>query len=515
MHGCRVKHTFITLLLAIATSGPAAYAGDWYRYNSDNFAVYTDEDQQRTIRLLNEFEAFRSTALAITGLPNRPENTRLQVVVFDNKGEYESIAPENTLGFFTETLSGPRMVLGSGSSERVVTQVLYHEYTHYLLHEHSDFNYPRWYNEGFAEFLGSTRIDEGRATIGEVPFNRNYTLALDKSMSVEELIDPSLDRPDSIEFQSRFYAYAWFLTHYLQITALTDKPELGKQLQEYLRRYNSGEDSVTAFAAGFGITPKEMDAQLGRYYNSTLYATGHHRASLKGLVLSVPGYQGQVTRKKLGDNEAVFLRAELASALGEVDVAKEYLDKTDPGSIGAAQSLSLLAVLQNHDGKLEQASVNASRALALAPGDARVLANLSHWEWDNYERALQDGADGDKALALSLSYGQDAIERDPENLEPYDFVWRAQYAKGDNVAAARTLMQAYQVLPSSAGINYTIGDFLINIGKPELARPFLQRVSNWSHSASTREKIAGMLAGIDPADGGEGSQESDTPPATD
>ncbi|TGD71797.1 hypothetical protein E4634_16920 [Mangrovimicrobium sediminis] len=490
----------IGLLLALGGFHPSVSAGDWYRYTSDNFIVYSDDSERRTLNMLREFEAFREVVMTITGLPRQPENSRMQIVIFDSLGEYNAVAPEQTLGFFFESSAGPRMVVAPQSSDLELTETLYHEYIHYLLNEHSDFNYPRWYQEGFAEFLSTAQIDDGRAIIGEAPSNRLPTLQRDKPVKVEDLIAPSDAEWDSIFFVSRFYANAWLMTHYLQITGFTEEPALRQKLHDYLIRYDGGDHTVEAFEKAFGASAQDMDAQLKKYRLKRVGVLG----------LAVPEYAGEIRKLELGDNQSLFLRASLAAELGRGDEVLDYTGKRDDEAGGAAQLFALQAVELNHRDEIEEARASAEKALELAPDHIKVLEHLSHWEWDNYERALKNGEDGSAALERCLQYGQAAIAADPDDLGAYRYVWQAQQRRGENVAAAKTLMAAYQRAPSNSGINQAVGDFLLQIDKPQLARPFLQRVYNWSHSEETRKATAKKLARIDAsAESGAAEEEAD------
>lgn len=160
------------LLMCIVISPYLCFAREWSSYSSENFTVYSDVRPSQAEELVREFEIFRELAFFAVGMQARPSHSRMKVLVYSKAGEYRDIGPENSLGFFTNTSAGPRMVVGPSKDSIGRTQILYHEYIHYMMREHSDLIYPRWFDEGLAEVLGATTIMRGKATIGAFPEGR-------------------------------------------------------------------------------------------------------------------------------------------------------------------------------------------------------------------------------------------------------------------------------------------------------------------------------------------------------
>lgn len=456
---------------------------------SDNFTIYSDDKDRNVYDLLAEFEVFRSAVLAVTGVENRPENSRMMILHYSRATDYRKIAPVNVIGFYSNTSAGPRMVVGPDTRFSDDENTLYHEYVHYLLREHSLIMYPKWFNEGFAELLGETEISKGKVVIGAAPAGRVRTLRSEPEMHVEELLTPRYEA-NSGRYWSRFYAYSWALTHYLQITSFTENPQLRQQTTEYLYLVHSGEDPIDAFSATFKMTPREMDVELSHYRRAR---------KLSAIELEIGEYNGGIRKRRLTANEQVFLLADIAWRRGEEEVALEYLEDIDiqPDASDAARPLSLSAVLLNHRGDVESAKANASRALALAPDDSQVLSNLAHFEFDNADYADERGGDSRVALENAVSYGSKAAEIDPANLEAYHFLWNS-YVKLDQVAnAARAMMSAYQLAPSDLSLNFEIGSLTFNQGLYDLSRPFLERVLAWSHSVERQAAVKEMLEQIE------------------
>jgi len=267
----------------------------------------------------------------------KPSHSKMKVLVYAKSGDYRDIGPKNSIGFFTNTAAGPRMVVGPSSSSISRAEILYHEYIHYLLREHSNLIYPRWFDEGLAEVLGATTIERGKATIGAQPEGRSQSISYQAPLKIRELLEPEPEN-DSRYYQSRFYAYAWLFTHYLQISSFRENPHLKEQTTDFIFRYNRGENMVDAFEKSFGKTPEEMDDEL-RDYRS--------QRRITVLTVNVPEYEGEIETKSLSAGEQSFLLADMAWRVGEEAVALDYLDEIEVDEADFARSLSFAAVLEN------------------------------------------------------------------------------------------------------------------------------------------------------------------------
>ncbi|TGD71796.1 DUF1570 domain-containing protein [Mangrovimicrobium sediminis] len=480
--------------VALLLFGPLpAQARDWTAYTSEHFTVYSDRRASRVEPMLREFEAFRTLVLMLVGATDRSEHARVTIIMFDSRGEYRDVAPPNSAGFYAETLNGPYMVTGPGTRGIQQSHILHHEYVHYLVRELlPEVMHPQWYREGLAEYLSASEFSRGEIILGAIPEVRARTLQYEEfgALPVAEVLAPDPERMASPRHRSRFYAYAWLLTHYLQTTSLTEGPLLMRQLNAYLSRYAQGEESITAFEASFGMSTDEMDATLARYRKQRRFNV---------VRIPQPAYTGEIQARKLSLNESLVLRAELAIEAEKIDAAADYLDDIDVDSPGVGRALSLIATLNAPGSDVPRAA--AERARELDPDDPAVLANLATFAWHRAVASEDDTAARESALQDCLCDGERAIALAAERLGAYQSVWQCQLAMGDRAAAGRTLMAAYRRYPGSLDINLQLGTLMLEYNPP-LARPFLERVHAWSHSAEQRATIAEILEVLDEAQSG-------------
>ena len=494
----RLTPVFATMLASVLLLvGTSAAARGWAEYRSPFFTVYSDESPKEARELLEKFELFRRFVILFTGVGSDIENDRLQIFMFRRKSDFAPLAGNPSIrGFYLSTDAGPRMVVGPGTSYLDPTTVLFHEYVHYFLGEYSDARYPRWYNEGLAEVFGATEIKKNTVVIGAVPEGRDLALLHAGPLGVEALIDP-LENVDSSIYASRFYATAWLFTHYLQIGTFETDSELKAQAADYLRRFASGEDSLAAFEASFGTEPNAMNAKLRQYRRS---------GNVPVISFPRPDLKTEIKERPLGDAETAFVLADIAWRLNEEQIALNYLADVDPET-HAGPALSLRAVLEHHTSDSDMVS-DLEQAALDGEGDSITLGNLAHLAWDRYEAARNANGDTDGLLDSVIRYGGKAVTLDPSNMEAHRFLWKAHAASGDTVSAVKSMVAAYQLHPSSVGLNYEIGGYLMQIDKPALARNFLEVVRDRTHSDERRREAAGLLEEVDAAIAAENSREN-------
>lgn len=476
------------LMLVLACTVQAADSR-WHEYQSDNFTLHSDISSRAAQTMLADFETFRKGVLYGLGYQDVPENTRLRIVVYARNRDYNAIRPgTNIVGFFFPARSGPSMVIGP-SRNASKTQVLYHEYLHYLLEEHVRLPVPRWYNEGFAELFASTEIYGAVMEAGKLDLDRLGVLSAYGLLPLEQLFAP-FDSDASIIFMSRYYSTAGMLMHYLQVAPLQGEEDLRQGLAHFLYNINNGVPAVDAVEPSFGISLSELQGRLRSYYL---------RGRYQYMRFELGPYDGQMHSRRLSNNEAAILLAGMAESLGVEDVALDYLDKVDAARPDAARGLAMQAVMHGHKDAIVESARMRDRALELAGDDSEVLASLAHLYLDDFTRSTNEG-DGDPSLIeQALYYANAAVEADPENLVAHGYQGMVLRAMGQHTAAVRSMMAMYQRFPTSLQINNEIGAYLLELSQPQLARPFFERVYNWSHDVDAMQKARKTLDEIDAA----------------
>lgn len=470
-------------LIAAGLSSPA-FSADWIEYKSENFTVYSDASSRDIDELLRDFEVFRLAALSVLNAQNLQESDQLVIVVFRNNRSFSQLAPNHVAGFFYHSIFGPRMIVGPGR-DAYRQEILFHEYVHYLMNRHFSRNFPRWYSEGMASILESTRIYPSRIKIGELPEGFEYFLDGSFNTTVMELIDLE---PDGMEFE--FYITSWLLTHYLMLD-LDDDGTRKLQTLEYLNRYDAGENPIEAFEASFGVTPSQMQSLLRRYLRGR---------QIGGLEANGFEYAGDIVQREMDEGEHLYLLGDIAIERDLYDAAYEFFDdfaEVESTVIDVRKVATRRAIGLIHQERIAEGDALLAPVLAADIHDPDMLADISHYAFDRYNHDLaESGAVNIAELERAIEYGKLAIEAAPTDLEALYYLGLSYELAGDLQSAVDTLLMSYDINPSVSRLNINLARVLIRGRQPQLATYLLNRLHNGTHDEDARIRLTEIMTAL-------------------
>jgi len=312
-------------LLQASPSWPSEDA-TWHEVRTEHFVVRTNAERDRAMALATDLEKYRFTVGYLSGLNTR-DVPSVPVTVYAYKtaeGYLDATGAYGTAGFYVPRQSGPISVLSLEDGEEdwqlSGKRVLFHEYTHHILHQYSPIKYPRWYDEGFAEFMATMEFDDGYAMIGKPALHRApYLKRVSDWIPAFELIDSkgrymghigtSLTR-DPLRGKggrSMQYAQGWLMVHYLHSNA-----RLQQGIPRYLQEINRADvDDEKAFRRAFGMSYKKFDKQLRRYWSDKEFASGRVE-----IVSRMPDIEPEVREMPAAEAAAIGYEALIASGNG-------------------------------------------------------------------------------------------------------------------------------------------------------------------------------------------------------
>jgi len=277
------------ILLMQASPAWSSEDDSWHEVRTEHFVVRTNAERERAVRLATDLEKYRFTVGYLSGLNTRDvPSVPVTVFAYKTADQYlDATGAYGTAGFYMPRPSGPISVLSLEDGEEdwqlSGKRVLFHEYTHHILHQYSPIEYPRWYDEGFAEFMATMEFDDGYALIGKpalhrVPFLKRVSdwipsfELIDSKGRYMNHIGTSLTR-DPLRGKggrSLQYAQGWLMVHYLHSNA-----RLQQGISRYLQEINRADvDDEKAFRRAFGIDYKRFDKELIRYWDEKEFASG-------------------------------------------------------------------------------------------------------------------------------------------------------------------------------------------------------------------------------------------------
>ena len=409
--------------LALFQASPVLASDDdtWHEVRTEHFVVRTNTERDRAVALATDLEKYRFTVGYLSGLNTRDvPSVPVTVYAYETADEYlDATKAYGTAGFYIPRQAGPISVLsledGDEDWQLSGKRVLFHEYTHHILHQYSPIEYPRWYDEGFAEYMATMEFDDGYALIGKPALHRvPYLKRVSDWIPSFELIDSkgrylghigtSLTR-DPLRGkggQSLQYAQGWLMVHYLHSNA-----RLQQGIAQYLQEINRADvDDEKAFRKAFGMSYKRFDKELIRYWDDKEFASGRVEIASR-----LPEIEPEVREMPAAEAAAINYEALVvtgnAGMVSAKNASEAFRECLEQGIRPLDMRLGLFSLaLQEEDWAAAQTQVDA--LLAENPKGAEGLtASVA------LERARnEDELDSDRALELRAT-AKRAILADP------------------------------------------------------------------------------------------------------
>ncbi len=426
-------------LLACSTAfGKSIEDRRWILMESENFVVHSAIGRRGTERLVKYLEAVQS--LFIDSAAKKERLTApTGIFVISKQQDLAELGiedAENLAGFFVPRLRRNIMfILEDSNVDETATAV--HEYVHYLQHNLIRFPFPKWYQEGYAEWVAGSSMGKKHFDVG-LPYERRLAWLAESRrwLPWETIIDSSdfaeLEDSDDI---GRFYSQAWLLTHFL-LSQPNGEERLKQSFLHYGHALKDGASEIEAFEEGFGYTLQELEDELDDYSRKRVYNysrvpleellagfdTSTRRLSraeisveLAELILTLrfPGIDTDselfTTTRRLFANglndPATRARAEIGTAYileiaGESDAAEKYVasgaslaQQDFHVQLDAAQFFINRSMRsdQVNKSKVARAEPFLQRALALDSSDAEIKLTLGLYSLalESYDRALE------------------------------------------------------------------------------------------------------------------------------
>jgi tetratricopeptide (TPR) repeat protein len=262
--------------------GPPVRADDkWIEVRSAHFTVYTPASEKEGRKIADQFEQIR--ALFHAALPGLRIDTPQPILILAVKNEkaMKEMMPEDwevkghahPAGLYQKGLDKDYIVMQLDTPGANPYHVLYHEYTHALMHLNFT-NLPVWFDEGIAEYLGNSIIGDKESQIGTIDPNNLYILQQNKLLPIETLLGVDHTSPYYNESNrtSVFYAESWAVVHYLSLSPEARQKQL---LTHFLQAWSTTHNQLEAARQAFGDLKKfaqiiDSYVQQGNFYHGVV-----------------------------------------------------------------------------------------------------------------------------------------------------------------------------------------------------------------------------------------------------
>jgi Flp pilus assembly protein TadD len=453
----------------------------WVEARTPNFTILSCRKHADAVELARNLEIFRSIAEFTVGraLPTSPVPTT--VYALDTPVTYAPFGDRGTGGFFLQTMRDNSIVIGGRHVTGVdPILVIKHEYVHFLLSSHGGFDYPPWYHEGFAEFLGNTEIHGDAVTIGATPRHRLHDLVRGR-LTVDELLE--------VSYGSRvpagdFYATSWALVHYLNFGRSGSQDTTG-QLTRYFRAVSRGASVGAAVRQGFGISVEQLARDLDDYLGERKF-----KAVRVGIENFGTGAEPEV--RIPSKTEIAVQLGELLLARERFEPAGEYFESALAIEPGSSRAQAGIADVRSAQGRNAEADAAYMTELELAPDDPEIFLRRAN----HLLRVAEADDAGRSTLAREArSHYVKSWKLDASIPETYAMYGSTYLLDGqDPTLGVETLERAHELLPSSAEITIRLARLKLATGRPAEARKLALSISIGFHDEEIEERIEEVLA---------------------
>lgn len=438
---------------------------------SAQFEIFSTMSAEKTKALALELERFHALIYSITNAPRVPPVVPTRIFAFDRKYEYLKFGPRGSAGVFIPMMRENRILLADYSSRLSASEIILHEYVHFVLRNAATTNYPIWYDEGFAEFLSTAKTyGEDRIALGAFPKARLSAFQYLEWVPLRRIIAAGSYDDLKGRDAGMLYPESWALVHYLFLDREAGTRPITEEITDYLAQVKSGVVPHVAFKSAFGETTDSASRNIQKILE---------RRKLR--VISIPiaslDYDSsEPSVRKLTTGEVAFQLGELSLQIGKHEAAEEKYRAAIDGNPNNARAFVGLGDALKYQNRYDEAQKAFERALEIDSDNA--LNHLDHGEYLAHVAGRTEY--GEERTAL-LVKAREAYKRSwelddsiPETLAVHG---RTYLAAGENPARGYTMMlEALTMMPANGTLLNWMAEAAFAADRKSEARKWLAKL---------------------------------------
>ena len=459
----------------------------WVEVTSPHFSVMSDGGEKRAREVGLRFEQMRM-AFGVIFNKLSVNTAPLEIVAFRNSKELKRFAPLyqgkpiDVAGFF----------LGDGGHGRTANNVdrqyialdlsaednwgtVFHEYAHLLINSNVTAT-PLWFDEGFAEYCSSLKVNKKEIDLGLPRNDSQYALSQSGWLKLADLFSISHDSKiyNRDDRRNLLYAQSWITVHYFM------SKRMMKQVADYVRYSQDEHQPVPdAIRHAFGMEPEQLQKAIESYFRSGTVTYFKAQAP--------PGSENVTfTSRPLNDLELQTVLADLDFHQRDyrqrgIDAFQQIVSK-QPDNVTANRDLGYAALEEKDwdkaEGYFQRAAANDSKDpqvyYLVALGLNRKGMATGHPPQD---------------IALIKKELNTAIALDPNFGDAYGMLGLTLDYAGEKENAIAALKKAIQLNPRSEWNYFNLANVYMRAQDFDNALPLLQ------HLQSSSDPQTAMMAG--------------------
>ena len=443
---------------------PQSFQDEWCAYRTPHFELLTDLPHRQALATIEGLNRFRRMFLALFPDATGNASLPLTMLVFQRERDFIELSGSTRYAGVTLPSMHEYRLLAARGQRGAPTDNAWHEYAHYLLRTRTDRNYPLWYEEGLATYLGAAELRRDSARLGKLPHRQVRLGANDESVSSQAVIEATSVLDLNNTELVAFYGKAWLLTHFILHGHDAGFPDWRPALEQYLA--STGRD----FEAAFGNSPQQAGELLNQYLKI-------HRLPPQTLALPRAEAPTPMRACLTGDQRDY----ELALSITPLNssIAVRVLEAIEPD----VRFLTALSQAVWNDGDRAQALID--QALALEPADPEANVQFAHLLVRGCSFSSASACIGKWARAVERYLA--VLERNPERYDAAYGLGVAYLHTGRAAEAMRYLRLAYEKMPWEVSVNFYLGEGYRIAGDPRAAA-HLRNALNWTSDPMWRER---------------------------
>ena len=182
---------------------------------SANFSIHSSATEKKTRNLLLHLEALQGALVGTSAQQSKLQAKPTKILVIGRSSDFKKLnLPEDYVGLFYSDLRGNYIIIGN-HQRMSQSQVILHEFVHFMVRTTQSFPFPKWWDEGFADYAAGSELSKKRFDFGLINDGRIADYSGLRLMPWEELLGMTSISGLSKKEGAAYYAQSWFLVHFL------------------------------------------------------------------------------------------------------------------------------------------------------------------------------------------------------------------------------------------------------------------------------------------------------------
>jgi tetratricopeptide (TPR) repeat protein len=473
---------------AIASAGPPSDPNqNWIEIRSPHFTVATNASEKEGRRVAGQFEQMRAMFHTAFSTFRVDVSQPIYIIAAKNEATLKLLMPDewevkghvHPAGMYSQGEDRDYVALQIDAQGNNPYHVVYHEYTHALLH--LNFNgLPLWLDEGLAEFFGNSTLGEKESRTGTVSADTVNFLRQNQLIPIETLleVDHTSRYYNEANRASVFYAESWALVHYLMMNPEARQRQL---LAKFSAAWDRTQNQLQAAQEAFGDLKRFGDV-IENYARQSTFMMGVVKVDLGDTSKEYPV-------QHISPTQAQVLRGDFMDHRGRLDDAKPVLEEAirmEPKLGLGHEALGYYLYRREQYDKAD-----AEIREAIADGDASFGAEYLHGML--LERATLT-AESNKEAIDSL---KKATQLNPNFAPAFDMLAYV-YSQSPELQkqALEACLTAVKLDPAQHRYVFHYANLLVNYEHDADARRLAQRMVATANSSEDKAEAEALLVRI-------------------